>query len=222
MGVIIALTIHVFWILHLLYSLIYVEPSLTDPVFYFHILLQGYLYTGLFITSHDAMHGNVSRKGVINSMTGRLSSFLFAGLSYKKLLKNHEAHHRNPGQDNDPDFYNKSQNFFVWFFVFMKRYTTIAQLIIMALLFNVWKIWFSEAAIFSYWVIPAFLGTLQLFYFGTYIPHKFPHTSRMKPHNARTQKKNHIWGMLTCYFFGYHFEHHESLRTPWWQMYKLK
>jgi beta-carotene/zeaxanthin 4-ketolase len=25
------------------------------------ILLQGYLYTGLFITGHDAMHGTVAR-----------------------------------------------------------------------------------------------------------------------------------------------------------------
>ncbi len=222
MGVIIALLILVLWVVHLLYSLLYVNPVLTDPVFYFHILLQGYLYTGLFITSHDAMHGNVSRKGIINSTAGRLSAFLFAGLSYQKLLKNHIAHHKNPGRDADPDFYEKSQNFFIWWFVFLKRYTTITQLIIMAILFNVLKIWFDESLIFAFWVIPAFLGTLQLFYFGTYIPHKYPHTRKMKPHNARTLKKNHLWGMLSCYFFGYHFEHHESPQIPWWQMYKLK
>ncbi len=222
MGVIIALLILVLWISHLLYSLIYVNPVLTDPVFYIRILLQGYLYTGLFITSHDAMHGNVLRSSIINNAAGRLSSFLFAGLSYKKLLNNHKAHHKNPGQDDDPDFYGKSQNFFIWWIVFMKRYTTITQMIIMALMFNLLKIWFNESSIFAFWVVPALLGTLQLFYFGTYIPHKYPHTGEMSPHNARTLKKNHLWGMLTCYFFGYHFEHHESPRTPWWQMYKLK
>jgi beta-carotene ketolase (CrtW type) len=222
MGLIISILILVLWGIHLLYSLTYAKPALSDPVFYFHILLQGYLYTGLFITAHDAMHGNISPQKMINKALGRLASFLFAGLSYSKLLRNHITHHRNPGEDNDPDFYNKSQNFFVWWFVFMKRYTTITQLIIMALLYNVLKLWFDESSIISFWVIPAFLGTLQLFYFGTYIPHKYPHTAKMKPHNARTLKKNHLWGMLTCYFFGYHFEHHESPRTPWWQMYKLK
>ena len=222
MGLIIALLILILWFSHLLYSLLYVNPALSDPLFYLHILLQGYLYTGLFITAHDAMHGSISRNKFLNNMIGRTASFLFAGLSYKQLLKNHIAHHSNPGEDKDPDFYSKSQNFFIWWFVFMKRYTTITQLIIMAALFNVLKIWFVESAIFSFWVIPAFLGTLQLFYFGTYIPHKYPHTGKMKPHNARTLKKNHLWGMLTCYFFGYHFEHHDSPRTPWWQLYKLK
>ncbi len=222
MGLIIALLILILWLSHLLYSLLYVNPALSDPLFYFHILLQGYLYTGLFITAHDAMHGSISRNKFLNNIIGRTASFLFAGLSYKQLLKNHIAHHSNPGEDKDPDFYSKSQNFFIWWFVFMKRYTTITQLIIMAASFNVLKIWFAESAIFSFWVIPAFLGTLQLFYFGTYIPHKYPHTGKMKPHNARTLKKNHLWGMLTCYFFGYHFEHHDSPRTPWWQLYKLK
>jgi beta-carotene ketolase (CrtW type) len=222
MGVIIALLISFIWLGHLLFSLMYVDPALTNPVFYIHVLLQGYLYTGLFITSHDAMHGNISRSSFINKIAGRLSSFLFAGLSYKKLLNNHIAHHKNPGEENDPDFYQKSQNFFIWWIVFMKRYSTITQLVIMALLFNVLKIWFNELSIFVFWVIPAFLGTLQLFYFGTYIPHKYPHTSQMKPHNARTLKKNHLWGMLSCYFFGYHFEHHEAPNTPWWQLYKLK
>lgn len=222
MGLIIALLIFILWISHLFYTLAYVSPVLTNPLIYIHILLQGYLYTGLFITAHDAMHGSVSHNKFINNMIGRAASFLFAGLSYKKLHKNHISHHSHPGEDNDPDFYQNSQNFFIWWFVFLKRYTTITQLIIMALLFNVLKIWFDEASIFSFWVIPAFLGTLQLFYFGTYIPHRYPHKVNMKPHNARTLKKNHLWGMLTCYFFGYHFEHHDSPRTPWWQLYKLK
>ena len=63
----------------------------------------------------------------------------------------------------------------------------------MAAIFNILRIWFSELTISTYWVIPAFLGTLQLFYFGTYLPHKYLHTDSMIPHIARTQKKNHIW-----------------------------
>lgn len=222
MGITIAVFIIVFWGTHLFYCLSYISVELSDPYFYVHFFLQSYLYTGLFITAHDAMHRNISKNKRINNIFGILSSFLFAGISYKKLIVNHFKHHKNPGDENDPDFYMHSQNFLVWWLVFIKRYTTVLQLSIMAILFNILKMWFNESSVLSFWVIPAFLGTLQLFYFGTYLPHKYPHTKSMKPHNARTQKKNHLFGMLSCYFFGYHFEHHETPETPWWQLYKLK
>jgi beta-carotene/zeaxanthin 4-ketolase len=222
MGIFIAFIIISIWATHLIYSLSFVSINFTNPVFYLHILLQGYLYTGLFITAHDAMHGTVSKNKFINKSIGSISTLLFAGLSYNKLIKNHFKHHKNPGQESDPDFYLKSQNFFIWWIIFLIRYTTILQLLIMAVMFNVLKIWFDESAILLYWVLPAFIGTFQLFFFGTYLPHKYPHTENMKPHNARTQRKNHLWAMLSCYFFGYHHEHHSSPATPWWMLYKLK
>lgn len=222
MGIIISSTVILFWFIHLYYILAYVDVNFSSPIFYLHVLLQGYLYTGLFITGHDAMHGNISKNKVINKSFGMLASFLFAGLSYNRLVKNHFKHHANPGLENDPDFNVKSQNFFLWWGSFMYRYTTISQLIIMAIAFNVLKMFFAEISIWFFWVLPAFLGTLQLFYFGTYLPHRKPHDHSMEPHKARTQKKNHIWAMLSCYFFGYHYEHHESPKTPWWKLYKLK
>lgn len=222
MGIIIAFIIIFGWAGHLFYALRFVEVNFTDPLFYLHILLQGYLYTGLFITGHDAMHRTISRNKNINTAFGWISSLLFAGLSYNKLVKNHFKHHNNPGVESDPDFYIKSQNFFVWWGVFLLRYTTVLQLIVMAVVFNLLKIWFYENAILIFWVLPAFLGTFQLFFFGTYLPHKYPHTNTMKPHNARTQKRNHLWAMISCYFFGYHHEHHEFPSTPWWKLYKIK
>lgn len=222
MGIIIALTIIIIWASHLFYCLSSVKVDLTNPIFYLHVLLQGYLYTGLFITGHDAMHKTVSRNRIINDSIGWISSLLFAGLSYKRLVKNHFMHHHKPGELDDPDFYTKSQNFFVWWGVFLFRYTTITQLIIMAVAFNILSIWFVQTSIISFWVIPAFLGTFQLFFFGTYLPHKYPHTENMQPHNTRSQKLNHLWAMFSCYFFGYHHEHHERPATPWWKLYKLK
>ena len=222
MGIIIALIIISIWASHLFYTLLYVSVDFTNPVFYLHILLQGYLYTGLFITAHDAMHGTVSKNKIINNVFGWISTLLFAGLSYSKLIKNHFKHHKSPGEEADPDFYTKSQNFFIWWGTFLWRYTTITQLIIMAVAFNILKIWFDEDSIIVFWIVPAFLGTFQLFFFGTYLPHKYPHTENMQPHKARTQKRNHIWAMLSCYFFGYHYEHHESPKTPWWKLYKMK
>lgn len=198
------------------------EVNFSSPIFYIHIFIQAYLYTGLFITGHDAMHGTVSKNKKFNKVIGTIATFLFAGLSYNRLIKNHFMHHKHPGKESDPDFYTKSQNFFVWWGMFMIRYTTITQLIIMAVAFNILKIWFNDLTLIMFWIIPAFLGTLQLFFFGTYLPHRYPHTETMLPHNARTQKKNHLWAMLSCYFFGYHHEHHESPGTPWWQLYKMK
>jgi len=222
MGLFLAILIIAAWLAHLVYSLVYVQPDLASPVTYLHTLVQGYLFTGLFITGHDAIHRSVHRKQWVNDLFGWLASFLFAGLSYRKLYKNHWMHHRFPGMEDDPDFFVKSQNFWKWWLTFMYRYVTIPQLIFMAVAFNVLLIWFSEASLLLFWIIPAFLGTFQMFYFGVYEPHKLPHKEEMKPYNSRTQKKNHLWAMLSCYFFGYHYEHHHSPTTPWWQLYKTK
>lgn len=222
MGIIIAIAIIVVWALHLSYVLFYFDISLTNPLTYLHVLIQTYLYTGLFITGHDAMHGNIAKSKPVNTFFGYLSCFLFAGMSYKRLIKNHFSHHKHPGGEKDPDFNVKSQNFLMWWLTFMVRYTTIMQLIVMGVLYNLLKIVVPEINIWIFWIIPAFGGTLQLFYFGTYIPHKYPHTLEMRPHNARSQKKNHLLAMLSCYFFGYHYEHHSYPGTPWWKLYKIR
>ncbi len=222
MGVIIAISIIFFWAGHLFYMLNFVAVDFSSPLFYLHIIIQTYLFTGLFITSHDSMHRTVSGKKWLNNWIGFLSLVLYAGMWYPRLLKNHKLHHQKPGTETDPDFNVSSQNFWVWWFSFMLRYITLVQLIIMAVFYNILKIWFGDLQLWIMWIAPAILSTLQLFYFGTYLPHRLPHKEDMQPHKARTQKKNHVWAMLSCYFFGYHFEHHESPGTPWWQLYKTK
>jgi beta-carotene ketolase (CrtW type) len=108
--------------------------------------------------------------------------------------------------------------------MFMVRYVTIWQILIMAVVFNLLLHLggIETAPMLAFWIIPAFLGTFQLFYFGTFLPHRRPHTEEMTKHRARTLKRNHLWAMLSCYFFGYHLEHHLSPGTPWWQLYKTK
>lgn len=222
MGLIIAFTIIIIWGLHLFYSLAYLSVNFSNPWIYFHIIFQGYLYTGLFITGHDAMHRLVSKNPTINKTVGSISTFLFAALSYNKLVKNHFLHHKYPATEKDPDYCVRSQNFFIWYFTFLYRYSTLLQLLVMAIMFNLLKIWVPEINIWLFLVIPAFWGSLQLFFFGTYLPHRKPHNENMAPHQARTQNKNHFWAMISCYFFGYHFEHHDDVHVPWWQLYKMK
>lgn len=223
-GIILAISIITLWLSHLIFLLFFREVNFFNTGTYLHIFIQGFLYTGLFITAHDAMHGTVSRYKFINITIGRITTFLFAGMSYNRLLKNHNLHHKFPATDQDPDYFIKSQNFFVWWAVFFYRYATLQQIIIMGLSYNLLKIIGNvpEINLWFYWIIPALLGTLQLFYFGTYLPHRQPHTEEMGQHKARTLPKNHLLAFLTCYFFGYHREHHEGPHIPWWQLWKTK
>ena len=72
-----------------------------------------------------------------------------------------------------------------------------------------------------FWILPGILSTFQLFYFGTYVPHKNGHEHSNK-HKSKTLKKNHVLAFLSCYFFGYHFEHHDAPGVPWWRLWQMK
>jgi beta-carotene ketolase (CrtW type) len=222
-GLIIALIVIFLWLSHLLYTLLNVELSATNPWLYVHMIIQTHLFTGLFITGHDGMHGTVMHGNKkVNRIIGNIASLLYAGLSFRKLKINHQKHHQMPGTDRDPDYCARSQNFFTWYFTFMLRYITIWQILLMAVLFNFLLFWFSEYRLIALWIIPAFLSTLQMFYFGVYAPHRLPHFKNMMPYRSRTLKRNHLWAFISCWFFGYHFEHHASAGTPWWQLYAVK
>ena len=142
MSVTIAIFIIAAWAGHLVYALSSVNPVFDNPWMYVHALIQAYFYTGLFITGHDAMHRLVSKNPKVNKLIGTLATNLFAALSYKRLVKNHFLHHKYPGTEKDPDYSAKSQNFFIWYFTFMFRYATVLQIIVMAIAFNILKIWF--------------------------------------------------------------------------------
>lgn len=221
MGILIALLILSLWFAHLVYLLVFVEVCFA-PIMLIHIAIQTYLYTGLFITAHDAMHGLVSPNRTINTIVGQSATWLFAALSYSRLNQKHQLHHRFPGEEADPDYYTGSQNFWRWWFSFLKNYVSWWQIITMAVVFNVLQIWINQLNLIVFWVLPSILATFQLFYFGTYRPHRLPHTESMMPHNARSQNGSQFGAMLSCYFFGYHYEHHESPQTPWWRLYQIK
>jgi beta-carotene ketolase (CrtW type) len=222
MGLLIAWVIILTWLGHLVWLLAFSEWPVTSPWVLLSIAVQTYLYTGLFITAHDAMHGLVSTHRPVNRAIGNVATFLFAALSYTRLKEKHQLHHRYPGGADDPDFYTGSQNFFKWWFSFMRNYITWPQIIILAIVFNVLQIWIPQWKLLLFWILPSILSTFQLFYFGTYRPHRLPHEASMMPHHARSQKRSHWRAMISCYFFGYHFEHHAFPGTPWWKLYQIK
>lgn len=218
MGVAVAILILGLWGGHLLYILANVTVAWSNPWMYLHSVVQTWLFTGLFITGHDAMHGSITRIKWLNDSIGFFVTLMYAGMWYPTLIKQHKKHHQHPATADDPDFCVRSQHFFVWWFSFMKAYLTVGQLVFMALLFNLGLICFDESQLLVLWVLPAIASTFQLFYFGTYQPHRMPHTNDMLPHNSRTLPRNHLWAFVSCYFFGYHYEHHASPATPWWKL----
>ncbi len=216
-GIVIASTVILLWVACLAFLIRY-PISWKDPLVYLGVLIQMHLYTGLFITAHDAMHGLVSRNKKVNHAVGVFSALLFSYNFYWKLFPKHHEHHRFVATDKDPD-YHTSDNFFIWYLSFLRQYLNIWQFLLMAITFNVLKHYFPTENLIIFWMLPAILSTLQLFYFGTYLPHKGEHANT---HHASTLPKNHLWAFLTCYFFGYHYEHHDSPGTPWWRLWRIK
>jgi beta-carotene ketolase (CrtW type) len=186
------------------------------------VLLQAFLYTGLFITAHDAMHGLVApKRKKVNAFIGALCVILYAHFSFKKLRREHQKHHAHPGHDDDPDFHDGLHpNFWPWYFHFMKTYVTWQQIAGMAMAFNcmLHLLKIPQLNLLLFWAAPALLSTLQLFYFGTYLPHREPAGGYDNPHRARSNDYSVLWSFVTCYHFGYHWEHHEFPHVPWWKL----
>lgn len=218
-GVWIGTAIILLWTLMLAYNLMSrLDPY--SPWVILQILIQMHLFTGLFITAHDAMHGTVAPKNPkLNHAIGKICTTLFVFNSYKKLRPKHYEHHKHVATEHDPDFHNGNPNFFRWFWDFMKEYITWWQILLAAITFNLAKLILPQENLVLFWIIPSVLSLFQLFYFGTFTPHKGEQHNK---HHSRTQNKNHVWAFLSCYFFGYHYEHHDSPVTPWWRLWRMK
>lgn len=217
-GFYVALTIIVLWFAGMFFAL--QRPAAFSSIWtYLLILLMTHLYTGLFITAHDAMHGTVSKNKRLNNAIGHICATLFSYNFYAKLFPKHHEHHKYVATDKDPDYHNG--NFFAWYLSFLLQYVSLLQIVLMAITFNILKLFLPTENLIVFWMLPAALSTLQLFYFGTYLPHRGSH-SAANIHKARSQKLNHFWAFISCYFFGYHYEHHASPGTPWWQLWKTK
>lgn len=216
-GLLIAWGIILLWVSSLVF-LLSVDLNWSNPLIYLGVLVQMHLYTGLFITAHDAMHGIVSANKGWNRFSGWIAALLFSYNFYWHLLHKHHEHHRYVATERDPD-YHTSGNFLIWYFSFIRQYVNIWQFILMAVTFNILKIYIPTENLIAFWMLPAILSTLQLFFFGTYLPHMGESDNK---HHSHSQSKNHVWAFISCYFFGYHYEHHDSPGTPWWRLWRVK
>jgi beta-carotene/zeaxanthin 4-ketolase len=185
---------------------------------------QTWLYTGLFITAHDGMHGSIHPSPSLNRSIGQLCLWLYAGFDYSQLLAKHQLHHQYPASDQDPDFHDgQTAHFWGWYGHFVCEHISWRQLLNLVVMFGIYAIicHFSIVNIILFWIVPSLLSSLQLFYFGTFLPHREPEGGYTNPHRATTIDRSTWWSLITCYHFGYHYEHHNSPQTPWWRLNRL-
>ena len=226
-GLALALAIIVAWlILH--FGLIFFFPlsSLTAMIAVPLLLVQTWLYVGLFIIAHDCMHGSlVPFQPAANRWIGRVCLFLYVGFSFDKLSRAHHKHHRYSGTADDPDFDNHPPHaFWRWFAKFFSEYFSIWQIVIIAAEYILHVNVFGASPINAlvFWALPGLLSALQLFTFGTYLPHRPSKGTFADRHNARSNAFPLWLSLLTCFHFGYHHEHHLYPAVPWWQLPKMR
>ena len=181
-----------------------------------------WLSVGLFIVSHDAMHGSlVPGAPRINSFVGSALLFLYAGFSFDRLRNAHFAHHRRAGTAHDPDFDAENPRALLpWYGTFLRRYFGIGSAIyigsIVVLLTFGLGVPYEKMLLF--YALPSIASSFQLFYFGTYRPHRHGDEPFEDRHRARSDEFGTLASFLTCFHFGYHLEHHHHPHLPWWAL----
>jgi beta-carotene ketolase (CrtW type) len=192
------------------------------------VLVRTLLQTGLFIVAHDAMHGTLWPEWPIaNQRIGQAMLVLYAALPYGRCLNNHHKHHLHAGSAMDPDHHREGkEGMLSWYGSFMAAYLSPRQITLLALL------WLTLGVIASggyplalpnvglYCVLPTLLSSLQLFFVGTFFPHR---TVGHRPdlddiHRPRSLDCPPWISLLCCYHFGYHWEHHAFPHLAWHQL----
>ena len=185
--------------------------------------IQCWLSVGVFIVAHDAIHGSfcpIYRP--LNRFVAQLCLFVYAGFSYDPIRESHLAHHRYTGTALDPDFsIEYPDDFWRWYRVFFERYFGLRQVATLSTVVIAYTLIGADIRnLLALWALPAILSSIQLFYFGTYEPHKHEGGSDefSDRHRARSADRGWLMSLITCFHFGFHHEHHEHTQVPWWKL----
>ena len=186
------------------------------------VAIQTWLSVGLFIVAHDAMHGSLAPgRPRLNVAVGSLALGLYAGFRFTPLKTAHHGHHAAPGTPDDPDFHADAPRAFVpWFYGFFRTYFGWCELAVLTLLvcIAVFALGAHVPNLLVFWAAPALLSALQLFTFGTWLPHRHTDDAFPDHHNARSSPFGPVLSLLTCFHFGRHHEHHLTPWKPWWRL----
>jgi beta-carotene ketolase (CrtW type) len=195
-------------------------PLLFAPVL---IGAMSVAHVGLFIVAHDAMHGAlVPAHPRLNRALGRLCLLLYVGFEYDHLLGPHRQHHLAPGTDDDPDFDSAHPaSFWPWYVNFLRHYVTWRQpAIVLLVLLGGTALGLAPGRLAMFWLLPCLLASLQLFGFGTFLPHRHG-AAFADAHRARGQDWPFWASLLSCFHFGSrHHLHHLRPGLPWWRLWR--
>lgn len=210
------LCLHVYGVFFYAWTL---ASILTAPAI---VLVQCWLNVGLFIVAHDCMHGSLAPgRPTLNRAVGRICLAVYAGFWYDRLITKHFEHHRFSGTERDPDFHSGGpRRFWAWYLVFFRRYFGLREAVVLSTAFSVYffVVRVPPANALAFWGVPAILSSVQLFLFGTYLPHRHEDEPFGDGHNARSSGLPWLASLFTCFHFGYHHEHHEHPQVPWWRL----
>lgn len=185
------------------------------------VAVQTWLSVGLFITAHDAMHGSLAPgRPRLNVAVGSLALALYAGFRFQPLNTAHHAHHAAPGTEDDPDFHAGAPRAFLpWFYGFFRTYFGWREMAVLTVLVCIAVLILGARIpnLLVFWATPALLSALQLFIFGTWLPHRQTDAPFADHHNARSSAFGPTLSLLTCFHFGRHHEHHLTPWKPWWR-----
>jgi len=212
----------------LLLLLLFPSPFLPSLVML--VLLRTFLQTGLFIIGHDAMHHSLMpRHRRLNDGIGALALQLYAFLPYRQCRQNHFLHHQAPAERGDPDYHDGQRSDPLhWYAHFMKGYLSTDQLLALlccwaltALVLHPFTAAIVEK-ILLFWTLPLLLSSIQLFLFGTYLPHRGKATDSTASPRVTSTSLPPFLSLLSCYHFGYHWEHHAFPFVPWYSLPALR
>lgn len=189
------------------------------------VLLRTLLQTGLFIIGHDAMHRILCPgRRRWNDRLGAAALALYAALPYQRCRINHQRHHQLTATAEDPDFPSGVQTGALhWYRQFMAGYLTLPQ---MGCLLGGWAglvLVFSGmtptamANVLLFCTLPLLLSSLQLFIFGTYLPHRGQRAPQRQSYPESLDLPPWL-SLLACFHFGYHREHHDDPGRSWFEL----
>ena len=194
------------------------------------VLVRSFLHTGLFILAHDAMHNSlVPGHGRINQCIGRVCLWLYAGLNYDVCKRNHHRHHLMPESEADPDFCpTHNRSVLAWLVRFLRNYLNPAQLsrliLVLTVLLLAAQLHQGQpiVSVSVTYLLPLLISTAQLFVVGTYLPHRKEHQQTGNEVSIKSLNLHPFASLLACYHFGYHREHHNHPKAPWFLLPELR
>ena len=193
------------------------------------VLLRTQLQTGLFIVAHDALHGLLfPTRPRWNQSVGAAALMFYAGLPFGACRRQHQRHHSQPASSHDPDFpQDRRDGVLAWYRQFLSHYLSPCQMLV---LLSGWALLVvltmdrgqvsANAAllrVLSFATLPLLLSSLQLFVFGTYLPHRVQRPPTRDPHPLSLNLPPWL-SLLACFHFGYHREHHDNPALSWFEL----